>query len=77
MELHPRESEGSLQHALLLLARTEAHVLAVLKASALPPQRVTLKSSSLLILSAVCGAGTHLVFCDTGALGAPGIAYCP
>lgn len=58
----PRDPEENLQHALLLLARTEVHIVsAVLEASALPPQRVT------LILRAVCVAGTHVVFCN----------YCP
>lgn len=79
MELHPGAPEGSLQHALLLLAKTEAHVVpAVLEASAFPPQTVT------PILRAVScsscqqsGARTHLVFCDTRVLGAPGTASCP
>lgn len=54
----PRNPEENLQHALLLPARTEVHVVpTVLEASALPHQRVT------LILKAVCGAGTHVVFC--------------
>lgn len=52
----PRDPEENLQHALLLLARTEVRAVpAVLEASALPPQRVTLHLKGSLWCWDSCG----------------------